>query len=160
MAQTPFHVLDTQARQNRIAAFVDAVLENRHLPGKRFDFLVLFSQFADDVLEGLSIFDQPFIQGLKTLQHRISLFPRLICLLAFFFDLVLELIERLPFLLDLVAQRLAPRSDRCGGIETPQDRDSEQQLPRPPHTFASPKRRKETKLPAQPSPIPTTINAK
>src|SRR4029079_14614308 len=108
----------------------------------------------------LSIAQHTFVECLNPLQEGLSLFPRFIGLFAFFFDLAFWLVERLAFFLNLVDDRIGNRPRRQDKTQQPPGHDSDHH-PRPiPHALASPKRRIDTKLPANPSPIPTATSAR
>src|SRR5215467_7308343 len=103
----------------------------------------------------LSVMHHPFVERLNSLQEGLSLFPCFVCLFTCLFDKIFELIKGLTFLLNLVGDRIGSRKCQCGITQEPPDRHPDPDLRPIPHDLASPKRRIDTKLPANPSPTPT-----
>ena len=91
MPEPPFHILNTQPRENRLLPDLHAVPQPRDLRIDRLDFLVFFSQFSADLLMGLPVAHMPLVQCLNALQDGLALFSRFVRLPPLFFDLVFQL---------------------------------------------------------------------
>src|SRR6185295_11990815 len=96
----------------------------------------------------LSVMHHALVERLNPLQERLSFFPSLIGLFACLFDLAFELVEGLAFFLNLVGNRIGSRNRRPGYTQQPPHDDSDSEPGPTPHALASPKRRIDTKLPA------------
>ena len=101
-----------------------------------------------------------FIERLNPLQQRFSFFPCFIGLFPFLFNLAFELsrVLRSFSILSEIGSATATAGQRQ--TQQPPDHDSDSEPTANTSCLASPKRRSDTKLPANPSPIPTAISAR
>src|SRR5262245_36902673 len=158
MSEPSLHILHPYPGQDGLLAFFHTLTQPRNLCIDHVDLLILIAQFPADFLVGLPIAHVPFIQRLAALKNRFALPARLVRLPAFLFDLIFQLFEGLPFLVDLFVDGISPDIPRHPKSHQKQCRQSQQRCRPHSHTFASSSRRRDTKLPAQPSTMPTATS--
>src|SRR5512134_419728 len=158
MPKSAFHVLHPQSGENGVLADLHAVAQPRDLGINRLNFLVFLPELATDFLVRLPIAHVALIERLDALKNGLPLFPRLVCLSSFLFDLVFKLFQRPSFSVDLFIDGIGGDAGRC---PQPDDQHrSDPGGPAQPHTLASSNRRSETKLPAHPRTMPTTTSSR
>src|SRR5689334_4841287 len=158
MSEPTLHVLNPKAGQNRLLPDLHAVPQPHNLRIDGFDFLVLFAQLAADFLLGLTVPHVPLVEGLNALEDRLAFFSRFIGLPAFFFNLVLELLERpslfIDFIVDGIGKGAGRHRARC------EEQHGHPTNGTPSHTLTSSNRLRETKLPANPRTMPTPTSSR